>query len=160
MRGNEKVLKELNAALSSELTAIVQYMTQSEMCNNWGYPRLADRTKLRAIEEMKHAEGLIERIIFFDSVPDVGIGLKPRLGKNVEEQMKINLEDERDAVRQYNSSAKICVQEKDDGTRALFEHMIEDEERHVNYLEAQIHSINEMGIANYLSQQLYGGEES
>ena len=156
MRGNEKVIEQLNAALGSELTAIVQYMTQSEMCNNWGYKQLGDRTKVRAIEEMKHAEGLIERIIFFDSIPDVGVGLKPRLGKNVPEQMKINLEDEHDAVRQYNEAVKVCVQMKDDGSRALFEHMIKDEERHVDYLEAQLQSIKDMGIANYLAQQLPG----
>ncbi|MBZ5573196.1 MAG: bacterioferritin [Acidobacteriia bacterium] len=156
MRGNEKVIEQLNAALGSELTAIVQYMTQSEMCNNWGYKQLGDRTKARAIEEMKHAEGLIERIIFFDSIPDVGVGLKPRLGKNVPEQMKINLEDEHDAVRQYNEAVKVCVQMKDDGSRALFEHMIKDEERHVDYLEAQLQSIKDMGIANYLAQQLPG----
>ena len=156
MRGNEKVIEQLNAALGSELTAIVQYMTQSEMCNNWGYKQLGDRTKVRAIEEMKHAEGLIERIIFFDSIPTVDVGLKPRLGKNVPEQMKINLEDEHDAVRQYNEAVKVCVQMKDDGSRALFEHMIKDEERHVDYLEAQLQSIKDMGIANYLAQQLPG----
>jgi bacterioferritin len=153
MRGNEKVIEQLNAALSAELTAIVQYMTQSEMCNNWGYRQLGERTKERAIEEMRHAEGLIERIIFFDSIPSVDIGLKPRLGKNVPEQMKINLEDEHDAVRQYNDAVKVCVQARDDGSRALFERMIKDEERHVDYLEAQLHSIEEMGIANYLAQQ-------
>lgn len=154
MKGNAKVIEQLNAALSAELTAIIQYMTQSEMCSNWGYKLLGDRTKARAIEEMKHAEGLIERIIFFDSVPEVSIGLKPRLGKNVPEQMKINLEDEHDAVRQYNEAAKVCMQMKDDGSRALFEHMIEDEERHVLYLEAQLQSIKDMGIQNYLAQQL------
>jgi len=154
MRGNEKVLEQLNAALASELTAIVQYMTQAEMCNNWGYKLLGERTQKRAIEEMKHAEGLIERIIFFDSIPDVNVGLKPRLGKNVPEQMKVNLEDEHDAVRQYNEAVKVCVQMKDDGSRALFEHMIEDEERHVLYLEAQLQSIKDMGIQNYLAQQL------
>jgi len=154
MRGNEKVTEQLNAALGAELTAIVQYMTQSEMCNNWGYKQLGDRTKERAIEEMRHAEGLIERIIFFDSIPSVDVGLKPRLGKNVPEQIKINLEDEHDAVRQYNDAVKVCVQAQDDGSRTLFEHMIKDEERHVDYLEAQLHSIQEMGIANYLAQHL------
>ncbi len=156
MHGNEKVIKELNAALSSELTAIVQYMTQSEMCQNWGYKRLGQSTKVRAIEEMRHAEGLIERIIFLDSIPAVDVGLKPQLGSNVQQQMEINLKDELDAVRQYNQSVKVCVEVKDDGTRALFEHMIKDEERHVDYLEAQLHSIKEMGIANYLSQHLHG----
>jgi len=154
MHGNEKVIAQLNAALSAELTAIVQYMTQSEMCQNWGYKRLGERTKVRAIEEMKHAEGLIERIIFLDSVPTVDVGLNPQLGSKVQQQLEINLKDELDAVRQYNDAVKVCAEARDDGSKALFEHMIQDEERHADYLEAQLHSIKEMGIANYLSQQL------
>jgi bacterioferritin len=157
MHGDKKVIEQLNSGLSSELTAIVQYMTQSEMCQNWGYKHLAERTKARAIEEMKHAEGFIERIIFLDSIPRVDVGLKPQMGSKVQEQMEINLKDEQDAVRQYNQAVKVCTEAKDDGSRALFERLIKDEERHVDYLEAQIHSIKEMGIANYLSQQL-GGE--
>ena len=158
MKGDAKVIEQLNAGLSSELTAIVQYMTQSEMCQNWGYKKLGARTKVRAIEEMKHAEGLIERIIFLDSIPSVDVGLKPQLGSNVQQQMEINLKDELDAVRQYNQAVRVCAQAKDDGSRALFEHMIKDEERHADYLESQLHSIKEMGIANYLSQQMEGGE--
>ena len=154
MHGDEKVIAQLNSALSSELTAIVQYMTQSEMYQNWGYKRLGDRTKARAMEEMKHAEGLIERIIFLDSIPTVDVGLKPQLGSKVQQQLEIDLKDELDAVRQYNQAVKVCVEAKDDGSKALFERMIQDEERHVDYLEAQLHSIKEMGIANYLSQQL------
>jgi bacterioferritin len=154
MRGDKKVIEQLNSGLSSELTAIVQYMTQSEMCQNWGYKHLAERTKARAIEEMKHAEGFIERIIFLDSIPTVDVGLKPQLGSNVRQQMDVNFKDERDAVRQYNQAVKVCTEAKDDGSRALFERLIKDEERHVDYLEAQIHSIREMGIANYLAQQL------
>lgn len=157
MRGNEKVIQQLNAALSAELTAIVQYMTQSEMCQNWGYTKIAGLTKARAIEEMRHAEGLIERIIFLDSIPSVDVGLKPQLGTNVPEQMEINLKDETDARAQYNESVRICTAEGDDGSRALFQHMILDEERHADFLEAQLHAIKEMGIANYLAQQL--GEE-
>jgi bacterioferritin len=156
MHGDKKVIEQLNAALSAELTAIVQYMTQSEMCQNWGYKQLGERTRLRAIEEMKHAEGLIERIIFLDEIPSVDVGLKPQLGKNVRQQMEINLKDEQDAVRQYNEAVRVCEQAKDDGSRSLFKHMIQDEERHVEYLEAQLHSIKEMGIANYLSQHLQG----
>ncbi len=154
MHGSEKVIGQLNAALSAELTAIVQYMTQSEMCQNWGYKRLGGLTKARAIEEMRHAEGLIERIIFLDAIPSVDVGLKPQLGTNVQEQMEINLKDEVDARRQYNEAAKVCVAEGDDGSRALFQRMILDEERHVDFLEAQLHSIKEMGIANYLAQQM------
>jgi bacterioferritin len=154
MHGDKKVIEQLNAGLCSELTAIVQYMTQSEMCQNWGYKRLAERTTARAMEEMKHAEGLIERIIFLDSLPTVDVGLKPQLGRKVQEQLEINLKDEQDAVRDYNLAVKVCAEVKDDGSRALFERMIKDEERHVDYLEAQLHSIKEMGIANYLAQQL------
>jgi len=158
MQGNEKVIEQLNAALSAELTAIVQYMTQSEMCQNWGYKRLGGRTKARAIEEMKHAEGLIERIIFLDSIPSVDVGLKPQLGSKVQEQMEINLKDEHDAVRQYNLAVKVCAEAKDEGSRSLFERLIHDEDRHVDYLEAQLHSIQEMGIGNYLAQQLHDAE--
>jgi len=154
MRGSEKVIQQLNAALSSELTAIVQYMTQSEMCSNWGYKKLGGLTKARAIEEMKHAEGLIERIIFLDGKPEISVGLKPRLGDNVQQQMEINLEDEHDAVRQYNEAVKVCMAEKDEGSRFLFDSMIKDEDRHVDYLEAQIHAIQEMGLPIYLTQQM------
>ncbi|MGB8493671.1 MAG: bacterioferritin [Candidatus Acidiferrum sp.] len=158
MHGNENVIQQLNAALSSELTAIVEYMTQSEMCQNWGYTRLADLTKARAIEEMKHAEGLIERIIFLDGIPSVDVGLKPQLGSKVQEQLEIDLKDEQDAVRQYNEAAKVCVEARDEGSKALFERMIQDEERHADFLESQLHAIKEMGVANYLAQQMGSGE--
>ncbi len=154
MQGDKKVIDQLNEALSSELTAIVQYMTQSEMCQNWGYKRLGDLTKARAIEEMRHAEGLIERIIFLDGTPNIEVGLKPQLGSKVQEQMEIDLKDETDAVRQYNDSVTVCAEAKDDGSKSLFEGMIRDEERHADFLEAQLHAIKEMGIANYLSQQI------
>ena len=153
MIGNEKVLKQLNAALSSELTAIAQYMAQSEMCHNWGYPRLGDLTKARAIEEMKHAEGLIERIIFLDGIPAVNVALTPKLGTNVQTQLEADLADELEAVKVYNEAVEICMEVKDDGTRSLFEGMIKDEERHVDFLEAQLHSVKEMGIQLFLSNQ-------
>ena len=154
MQGNQKVIEQLNMALSAELTASVQYMTQSEMCQSWGYKRLGDLTKARAIEEMKHAEGLIERIIFLDGTPSVGVGLKPQLGSKVQEQMEIDLKDELDAVREYNEAAKVCAEARDEGSKVLFEHMIQDEERHADFLEAQLHSIKEMGIGPYLAQQM------
>lgn len=156
MIGNDKVLEQLNAALSSELTNIVQYMAQSEMCHNWGYPRIGDLTKARAIEEMKHAEGLIERIIFLDGTPAVSVALTPRLGTNVQSQLEIDLADELNAVKEYNHAADICLKAKDEGTRVLFEGMIKDEERHVDFLEAQLHSAKEMGIELYLLNQMRG----
>jgi bacterioferritin len=156
MQGDSKVIEQLNAALSAELTAIVQYMTQSEICQGWGYKRLGDLTKARAIEEMKHAEGLIERIIFLDGMPKVDVGLKPQFGSKVQEQIEIDLKDEQDAVRQYNKAAKVCAEAGDEGSKDLFDSMIRDEERHADFLEAQLHALKEMGVTNYLAQQLGG----
>ncbi len=156
MLGNPKVLEQLNAALASELTAIAQYMAQSEMCQGWGYARLGGLTKARAIEEMKHAEGLIERIIFLDGIPAVKVALTPNLGTNPQTQIEIDLADEIEAVKEYNAAVKICSEANDDGSRSLFESMIKDEERHADFLEAQLHSIKEMGIELYLSHQMRG----
>jgi len=159
MKGDKKVLDQLNTALSSELTAIVQYMAHAEMCQNWGYSRLGSLIKVRAIEEMRHAEGFIERIIFLDALPVVSVGLKPNLGTKVEDQFQINLKDELDAIRNYNDAVAICTKAGDDGSRALFERTLKDEERHADYLESQLHAIQEMGIGPYLAQQM-GGTES
>ena len=158
MRGDEKVIEQLNAALSAELTAIVQYMVQAEMCESWGYPRLAGLTKARAIEEMHHAEGLIERIIFLDGTPSVDIPLTPKVGGTVQQQLETDYADEDGAVRQYNDAAKLCREVGDAGSKDLFEKMIQDEERHADFLEAQLHSIKEMGIGAYLSQQMQGNK--
>lgn len=154
MKGDPKVVEQLNAALSSELTAIAQYMVQAEMCQSWGYGRLGGLTKKRAIEEMRHAEGLIERILFLDSIPEVSVALQPKIGASVKEHLELDLKDELDAVIQYNNSVHICAAAGDAGTRELFEHMIADEERHADFLEAQLQSITDMGIASYLSRQV------
>jgi len=154
MRGDKKVIEQLNAALTAELAAIVQYMTQSEMCQGWGYKRLGDLTKARAIEEMRHAEGLIERIIFLEGLPNDDVALKPQFGSNVREQIEIDLKDELDAVRQYNAAAKVCSHAGDEGSKDLFVRMIADEERHADLLEAQLTVIGQAGIANYLAQQM------
>ncbi|HKN33736.1 MAG TPA: bacterioferritin [Terriglobales bacterium] len=159
MKGSTKVIKELNDALSAELTAIVQYMVQAEMQNNWGYGRLGDVTKKRAIQEMRHAEGLIERIIFLDANPDVKVTLTPRIGKNVQSHLETDFEDELDAIKQYNASAAVCVREGDNGSRELFEEMIEDEEKHSLYLGGQLHTIREAGIENYLAAQMDSEEK-
>jgi len=158
MRGNEKVIEQLNAALSAELTSIVQYMVQAEFCDNWGYKRLGGLTNKRAIEQMRHAEGLIERIVFLDGTPEVKVALHPQIGANVKEHLEIDLKDEVEASAQYNNAVKICTAAADDGSKKLFEKMIQDEEHHVDFLEAQLHAIQEMGIANYLSEQLKDGK--
>ncbi|HEY7615498.1 MAG TPA: bacterioferritin [Terriglobales bacterium] len=154
MKGSNKVIKELNAALSSELTAIVQYIVQAEMADNWGYGKLGALTKKRAIEEMRHAEGLIERILFLDSAPTVDVALTPRIGNSVEAHFKADLADELDAIKQYNAAVVVCDREGDNGSRELFKRMIKDEEGHTDYLEAQLRIIQEVGIENYLATQM------
>ena len=152
MQGNEKVIHELNRALSAELTAIVQYMVQAEMCDNWGYKTLGATTKKRAIEEMHHAEGLIERILFLDGKPAVEMTLNPKIGENAKAQLELDLQDEVEAIKQYNAASALCAQVGDNGTRERFEQMIKDEERHTDYLEAQLDLISKVGLQNYLSQ--------
>jgi bacterioferritin len=154
MRGNEKVIEQLNVALSNEMSAAVQYMVQAEMCANWGYHRLSALTKARAIEEMKHAERLIERVIFLDGTPDVAVPLTPKIGVNVQQQLEIDLTDEAGAIKEYNDASRICREAGDAGSKELFESLLHDEERHADFLEAQLHSIKEVGLGPYLAQQL------
>ena len=156
MKGDLKVIEQLNIALCGELTAIVQYMTQSEMCQNWGYVRLGNLTKARAIEEMKHAESLIERIMFLDGTPQTALSLKPMIGGTVPEQFSFGLADETGAIKEYNTAAEICAAAKDDGSKLLFEHMLQDEERHADFLESQLNIIQSIGLGNYLTQQMNG----
>ncbi len=158
MQGNAKVIEQLNAALSDEMSAAVQYMVQAEMCAGWGYHRLSALTKGRAIEEMRHAERLIERVIFLDGTPDVNVPMTPKIGANVQQQLELDLADETHAVRQYNDAARICREAGDAGSKDLFESFLQDEERHADFLEAQLHSIKELGIGPYLSQQLLAGK--
>ncbi|HZP22981.1 MAG TPA: bacterioferritin [Terriglobales bacterium] len=154
MQGNEKVIERLNRALHDELGAVIQYMVQAETCENWGYGRLAGITRSRAIEEMKHAEALIERILFFDALPDVNVTLQPTLGKDVPQQFEAGLADETIAVRDYNQSAELCREVGDSGTKDLFERLLHDEERHADFLESQLHAIKQMGVGAYLAQQM------
>ena len=158
MQGNEKVIEQLNVALSNEMSAVVQYMVQAEMCAGWGYQRLSALTKGRAIEEMKHAERLIERVIFLDGTPNVAVPLTPKIGVNVPQQLELDLADEASAVQEYNEAARICREAGDAGSKDLFESLLRDEERHADFLEAQLHSIKELGIGPYLAQQMVGGK--
>src|SRR5579862_5306790 len=129
MKGNEKVIKALNKALCDELTAIVQYMVQAEICENWGYGRLAGLTKGRAIEEMRHAEHLIERIIFLDGTPNVNVPLAPEVGTTVQQQLEAGLEGESTAIRDYNADITLCAEAGDAGSKDLFEALLRDEEK-------------------------------
>jgi bacterioferritin len=160
MRGNDKVLEHLGVALKAELTAINQYFLHSKMCENWGYFRLAADYRKESIEEMVHAEKLMNRILFLDGTPNM-TDLSPiHVGKNVKTQYESDLKLELDAVHHLNSAIKLAVEVGDNASRALFEEILKDEEEHVDHLEGQLHAIEEMGFENYLAQQLHKGEEN
>jgi len=154
MKGEEKVIEQLNMLLADELTAINQYMVHSEMCANWGYERLHDAIEKRAITEMRHAERLIERIIFLDGVPVVSELNKINIGPDVEAQFRSDLSAEQGAVKSYNQGIVVSVEANDNGTRALLESILDDEEDHLDWLEAQLDQIDQMGIQNYLVEQV------
>jgi bacterioferritin len=156
MRGNEKVIEQLNGALKAELGAILQYIVHSEMQNNWGYQKLGGYIKKQAIDEMRHAEGLIERILFLEGTPNVDVMPGPKIGGNVKAQLENDLAGELGAVRQYNAAVKICADAGDNGSRELFEKMVGDEEGHANWLEGQLFMIDQTGLDNYLATQIHG----
>ena len=152
MKGNPKVIKELNDALREELTAINQYFVHAEMCENWGYKKLSGYIKKQSIDEMKHAEVLIERVLFLDGTPSME-PLKLTVGTTVRNMIENDLSLELSAVKQYNAAVQIATQEKDNGSRDLLVQLLKDEEEHVDWLEAQLHQIKEVGYERYLSLQ-------
>jgi bacterioferritin len=154
MKGDPKVIAFLNQVLKAELTAVNQYFLHAEMCENWGYERLGKKVKKESIEEMVHAEKCIERILFLDGTPNMTDYFKINIGATVEEKFKNDLQVEYDAVKRLNDGIKLCVAQGDNASRDLAEQILNDEEEHVDWLEAQLHAISEMGIANYLAEQL------
>jgi len=153
MKGNEKVIAVLNAFLADELTAISQYMVHSEMCANWQYKKLHEATEKRAIEEMKHAEKLIARLLFLEAKPIVSQLNKISIGATVEEQLKSDMAAELGAIKGYNDGIRTCLEVGDGGSRELIEDNLEDEEEHLDWLEAQLDQISQMGLQNYLLAQ-------
>jgi bacterioferritin len=153
MKGNPKVIAELNKALREELTAINQYFLHAEMCENWGYHRLSDLIKKQSIGEMKHAEHLMERILFLDGTPSM-MPLELKVGGTVKGMIESDLALELGAVKQYNDAIAIATKEGDNGSRDLFMELLKDEEEHVDFLEAQMHQIKELGYERYLAQQV------
>jgi bacterioferritin len=154
MQGNPKVIALLNEALKEELTAINQYFLHAEMCENWGYNKLGDYIKKQSIDEMKHAETLIERILFLDGSPNLTELMKLSVGQNVKEQLESDLKLEIGAVAMYNRAIQAARDELDNASRELFERLLKDEEAHVDWLEAQLHQVREIGYERYLSQQI------
>jgi len=158
MKGNPKVLAELNKALREELTAINQYFLHAEMCENWGYHRLSEFIKKQSIGEMKHAETLMERILFLDGTPSM-MPLQLKVGSTVKGMLESDLALEIGAVKQYNDAVAIATKEGDNGSRDMFVQLLKDEEEHVDFLEAQMHQIEELGYERYLAMQMGENEE-
>lgn len=158
MQGKKEVIAKLNEALREELGAINQYFVHAEMCHNWGYHRLGNNIRKQSIGEMKHAEELLERILFLDALPNMS---PPSLtiGETVREQLQNDLNLEVKAVAMYNDSIKVAREAGDDASRELFTRLLKDEEAHVDFLEAQVHLIKEIGYERYLSQQIDGSEQ-
>ena len=154
MKGNEKIIALLNEFLADELTAISQYMVHSEMCANWGYNKLHESIEKRAIGEMKHAERLIGRILFLEGQPVLSNLNRIQIGATVEEQLKHDLEAEAGAIQAYNDGIRLCMELGDHGSRELIEDNLEDEEAHLDWLEAQLDQISQMGPQNYLLAQV------
>jgi len=154
MKGDPKVIDFLNQVLKAELTAINQYFLHAEMCENWGYERLAKLIRKESIEEMQHAEKLIERILYLDGSPNMSDYFKINIGQTVEQQYKNDVQLEYDAVKRLNDGIQLCIAQNDGGSRELAEKILSDEEHHIDWLEAQLHAIEEMGYQNYLAQQL------
>ncbi len=154
MKGNEKIIAILNEFLADELTAISQYMVHSEMCANWNYKKLHEATEKRAIDEMKHAEKLIGRILFLEGQPIVSQLNKFSIGASVEEQLKNDLAAETGAIKAYNDGIRLCIELCDNGSRELIDANLHHEEEHLDWLEAQLDQINQMGLQNYLLGQL------
>lgn len=154
MKGDPKIIDRLNETLRAEFTAIHQYFIHAEMQENWGYGKLAKAEKKQSIGEMHHAEWVIERILYLDGVPDMGSLNPMKVGQDVKAQLESDLDLEIEAVEQLNSAIKDAVAAGDNGSRELFEKILVDEEEHVDYLEAQLGAIKDMGLGLYLSQQL------
>lgn len=154
MQGDPEVLDVLNEVLSAELTGVNQYFAHAKMQANWGYAKLADKTRTESIDEMKHAETIIERILYFDARPDVQRLGPISLGGTVQEQFQLDLRVEYDAVARLNSGIRICTEKGDNGTRDLLEAILVSEEEHVDWLETQLGLIDQLGAQAYLAEQM------
>jgi bacterioferritin len=152
MKGNPTVLEHLNHALRDELTAINQYFLHAEMSENWGYKRYSKYIKKQSIDEMKHAELLLERILFLDGTPKMA-PMDLTIGKSVKDMIESDLKLEHEAVASYNESIRVCVEKSDNGSRDLFMRLLRDEEGHDDWLESQVHQIQEIGYERYLITQ-------
>ena len=156
MKGQDQIIALLNDVLTAELTAINQYFIHARMCENWGYERLWKKVREESIGEMRHADKLIERILYLDGVPNVQRLGKVNVGETVPEQLRVDLEVERAAVQILNNGIELCRSQGDNGSRDLLEEILEGEEQHIDWIESQLTLIQQMGEAHYLAQQVHG----
>jgi bacterioferritin len=154
MKGNPKIIEQLNARLSEELAAISQYMVHSEMAADWGYGKLHETDEKRAIDEMKHAEKLIGRILFLEGRPVVTNLAKIAIGDEIPKQIQNDIEGEALAIKAYNETIKLAAEAGDNGTKELLDSILQEEEAHIDLLESQAGQIEQMGLANFLKSQL------
>lgn len=154
MKGDPQVIDALNRALTIELTAINQYFCQAKMCKNWGFLKLGQKHFEESLGEMKHAEKLIDRILFLDGMPDIARYNVIRVGTDVKEQFENDLALEMGGVKQYNLAVELCTKLKDNGTRELIEPILVESEEHVDWLETQLGLIQSVGLQNYLTEQI------
>jgi bacterioferritin len=154
MKGNTNVIDALNEVLTAELTGINQYFVHGRMCENWGYQRLWEKLREESIDEMKHADKLIERVLFLDGIPNVQRLGKINIGENVPEQLKSDLALEKDAIDRLNRTIELCRSAGDHGSRHMLEDMLVSEESHLNWIEAQLGLIEQLGVSTYLAEQL------
>ena len=154
MKGNLDVIKVLNEVLRKELTGINQYFIHAKMCKNWGYAVLGEHAWNESIDEMKHADQIVERILFLEGIPNVQAYDKIQVGSNVKQQLENDLGLEQAALTVLRPSIKTCLDVRDDATRELLEHIVVDEEHHIDWIETQFHQIKEVGYENYLAQQI------
>jgi len=155
MRGHDEIIELLNEVLTAELTAVNQYFLHAKMMQNWGYDRLANHTKHESIDEMKHAEQVTDRVLFFDGVPNYQRYFPLRIGETVPEQFEADLQLEMEAVERLNRGIAKAVELGDNGTHDLLERILVSEEEHVDWLETQLETIRQIGVENYLAQQLH-----
>ena len=154
MKGKQEILDQLNALLAEELTAINQYILHGEMCGDWGYEKLHDIIEKRAIQEMKHAEKLIERILFLEGRPIVSELNKITIGDTVLKQLNNDHQAEQEAVNLYNKAVELSTRMGDNGTKMLLESILTDEEAHIDLIESQLSMVEQMGLENYLNLQV------
>jgi bacterioferritin len=155
MRGDDDVLEVLNEVLTAELTAVNQYFLHAKMMENWGFLRLASHTRHESIDEMKHAEQVTDRILFFDGLPNFQRYFPLRIGETVPEMFESDLQLEYAAVERLNRGIALATERADNGTRELLESILVAEEEHVDWLETQLETIRQIGTERYLAQQLH-----